>query len=67
MQILSAPGALVRDPVTKRVVSTTEPLEVDPADVHWARLLADGDLIAAPDPVEPDRAAPADLDQEDAQ
>lgn len=48
MKIVSAPGALVRDPVTQRVVSEHDPLTIDPLDVHWARLLIDGDVLPAP-------------------
>lgn len=43
MLIVSVPGRLVRDPVTSRPVDTT-PIEIDPTDPYWARLLADGDV-----------------------
>jgi hypothetical protein len=59
MQIIAAPGALVRDPVTNRVVSENVPLTVDPLDVHWARLLLDRDVLPAPsdDPAPPAQPA----------
>lgn len=44
MDIVSVPGRLVRDPVTRRVVGDT-PVSVDPAAAPWARLLADGDVV----------------------
>lgn len=47
MLIISVPGRLVRDPVTRRVVDET-PIEIDPLDLTWSRLLADGDVQEAP-------------------
>lgn len=47
MQIVSVPGRLVRDPVTKLPVDKTG-ITIDPNDLHWARLLADGDVAEAP-------------------
>lgn len=64
MQIIAAPGALVRDPVTNRVVSERDPLTVDPLDVYWARLLLDHDVLPAPsnDPAPPAIAPAASSD-----
>ncbi|WP_125996097.1 DUF2635 domain-containing protein [Sphingomonas sp. S-NIH.Pt15_0812] len=47
MQIVSVPGRIVRDPATRRVVDDAG-LTIDPFDPAWARLLADGDVAAAP-------------------
>ena len=47
MRIVSVPGRLVRDPATRRVVDT-DPITINPTDVYWARLLADGDVVEAP-------------------
>jgi len=47
MRIVSAPDRLVRDPATRRVVDT-DPITINPTDVYWARLLADGDVVEAP-------------------
>jgi hypothetical protein len=52
MIIVSVPGRLVRDPATRRVVDNNG-LTIDPNDVYWARLLADGDVAEkAGDPVD---------------
>lgn len=48
MRIVSVPGRLVRDPATRRPVDETG-IDVDPNDLHWARLLADEDVASAPD------------------
>lgn len=48
MRIVSVPGRLVRDPATRRPVDA-DGLVVDPTDLYWARLLADGDVEDAPD------------------
>lgn len=50
MQIIAVPGRLVRDPETRRVVGD-DPLSINPADPHWVRLLADGDVTRAPDAI----------------
>ena len=47
MRIVSVPDRLVRDPATRRPVDDTG-IDVDPTDVYWARLLADGDVAEAP-------------------
>ena len=65
MRIVSVPGRLVRDPVTRRPVDT-DGLSIDPTDLYWARLLADGDVVKAPDlartvtPVVDDKGTPVD-------
>lgn len=46
MIIVSVPERLVRDPATRRVVDDAG-LTIDPTDVYWARLLADGDVKEA--------------------
>lgn len=46
MHIIAVPGRLVRDPETRRVVGD-DPLLINPADPHWVRLLADGDVAPA--------------------
>lgn len=46
MIVNPAPGALVRDPVTKLAIE--DGAEIDANDPYWARALADGD-IATPD------------------
>jgi hypothetical protein len=53
MRIVSVPGRLVRDPATRRPVDETG-IDVDPTDLHWARLIADGDVAPAPDDAEPE-------------
>lgn len=52
MRIVSVPGRLVRDPVTRRVVDAAG-ITIDPTDVHWVRLIADGDVVEAPDELAP--------------
>ncbi len=47
MDIVAVPGRLVRDPETRRVVGP-DPIAINPADPHWVRLLADGDVARAP-------------------
>ncbi|WP_168727462.1 MULTISPECIES: DUF2635 domain-containing protein [Sphingomonas] len=47
MQIVAVPGRLVRDPETRRVVGD-DPISINPADPHWVRMLADGDVAPAP-------------------
>ncbi|WP_082467117.1 DUF2635 domain-containing protein [Sphingomonas sp. Leaf25] len=47
MRIVSVPDRLVRDPATRRVVDDAG-ITIDPTDLYWARLLADGDVVAAP-------------------
>ena len=47
MHIVAVPGRLVRDPETRRVVGD-DPILINPADPHWVRLLADGDVARAP-------------------
>jgi hypothetical protein len=52
MRIVSVPGRLVRDPVTRRPVDA-DGLTIDPTDVYWARLLTDDDVQEAPEPTAP--------------
>lgn len=47
MRIFAAPDRLVRDPET-HLPLPTDGKEVSPHDVHWARLLRDGDVVDAP-------------------
>lgn len=58
MLIVAVPGRLVRDPDTRRVVDEN-PIEIDETNPAWARLLADGDVAAAPAPKAPATPAPA--------
>lgn len=46
MIIVSVPDRLVRDPATRRVVDDAG-ITIDPTDVYWSRLLADGDVKEA--------------------
>ena len=48
MRIVSVPDRLVRDPATRRVVDDAG-ITVDPTDLYWARLIADGDVEEAPE------------------
>ncbi len=57
MIIESVPGRLVRDPATRRVVDAA--ITIDPTDVYWARLIADGDVRAAPATKVPKQELPA--------
>lgn len=56
MRIVSVPGRLVRDPVTRRAV-TEAGIDVNSQDLYWARLLADGDVEHAPDTAPARKAA----------
>lgn len=49
MRIVPAPDRLVRDPETRLPLSG-DGLTVDPTNLYWARLLADGDVVEAPEP-----------------
>ncbi|WP_157218673.1 DUF2635 domain-containing protein [Flavisphingomonas formosensis] len=61
MRIIAAPDRRVRDPETKALVPD-DGQEVSEHDVYWARLLADGDVVPAPEtPAEP---APSQEEQE---
>lgn len=53
MIVNPAPGALVRDPVTKLAIE--DGTVIDPTDPYWSRALADGDVL----PVDGDDAPPA--------
>lgn len=46
MKIVSVPGRLVRDPATRRIVDDAG-IDVDPADLSWTRMIADGDVAIA--------------------
>ena len=48
MRILPVPDRLVLDPETLRAVGA-EGLTVDPTNLYWARMLADGDVIEGPE------------------
>ena len=50
MFIMPAPDRLVRDPETRRPVGE-EGLTIDPTNLYWARVIADGDVVEAPEPV----------------
>lgn len=61
MIVNPAPGALVRDPVTRRALQPGD--EVDITDPYWGRLLVDEDLLPAdgadaPDEQEAPRTGP---------
>lgn len=56
MKIRPVPGLLVRDPATMAELPP-EGIEVAETDLHWARLLRDGDVVIAPE-----SAAPAKKD-----
>lgn len=47
MRIIAVEGRVARDPHTRRIVDA-DGQDIDPADIHWARLLADGDVAEAP-------------------
>lgn len=49
MYVKPAPGALIRDPVTK-LVMPAEGNNVPDGDLHYARLLRDGDIVKAAPP-----------------
>jgi len=49
------PGLVVRDPVSKQVMPT-EGMPVSDTDLHYARLLRDGDIVKCDAPeIQPDR------------
>ncbi len=52
MFIMPVPGRLVRDPETRRAVGE-EGLTIDPTNLYWARVVADGDVVEAPEPKAP--------------
>jgi len=56
MLVDPAPGALVRDPVTKLAIAAGA--DVDPNEPYWARALADGDLLPVETPEAGDAAEP---------
>jgi len=61
MRVVAVPGRLVRDPATLRVIDDAG-IEVDPNNVIWARMIADGDVrrVDVPEPeLEPSSDAPA--------
>lgn len=55
MRIMPVPDRLVRDPETRREVGE-EGLTVDPTNLYWARMIADGDVVEVKEPEAP--AAP---------
>jgi len=61
MKYVAAPGLLVPLPGRDgQFVSETDGIEVDPTSRYFARLVADGDLIPAPEPTsKPVPATPA--------
>lgn len=52
--VKAAAGALVRHPHTRQafpqVGDDADPVEIDDSDLHWSRLLRDGDLVPQPHP-----------------
>lgn len=50
MFVKPAPGTLVRDPATKSFVPE-EGMTVDPNNLDWARMVADGSVVVADAPV----------------
>ncbi|CAJ2714079.1 DUF2635 domain-containing protein [Burkholderia pseudomallei] len=45
MKVYPAPGLKVRDPVTMNLLDENEGLEVAEFDLHWNRMLRDGDVV----------------------
>jgi hypothetical protein len=45
MKVYPAPGLKVRDPVTMSLLDENEGLEVAEFDLHWNRMLRDGDVV----------------------
>jgi hypothetical protein len=56
MRVVPAPDRLVRDPQTGRQVDA-DGITIEPTDLYWARLLADGDVVEAP--ADPAPSAPS--------
>lgn len=71
MYVKPAPGVLLRDPVTKQLLSAApvegvkttvvpdEGMQVDDFDMFWRRRLRDGDAVRASDPKATTSAATA--------
>lgn len=69
MFVKPAPGVLLRDPVTKQLLSAApfqgvettivppEGMQVDDNDLYWARRLRDGDAVRVISPTKPAQAA----------
>lgn len=49
MYVKPGPGLVVRDPVTKTLMPA-EGMEVPDGDLHWERLLRDGDVVRTEPP-----------------
>lgn len=48
MKVYPAPGLKVRDPATMQLLDENEGLEVAEGDLHWNRILRDGDVTLTP-------------------
>jgi hypothetical protein len=48
MKVYPAPGLKVRDPATMQLIDENEGLDVGEFDLHWNRLLRDGDVTLTP-------------------
>lgn len=48
VRIVAVPDRLVRDPATQRPVDEVG-IDVDPLDLTWSRIIADGDVAIVPD------------------
>lgn len=69
MFVKPSPGVLLRDPVTKQLLSASpidgiettvvpaEGLSVDDNDLYWARRLRDGDAVRVLSPTKPAQSA----------
>jgi hypothetical protein len=60
VRIVAVPDRLVRDPATRRPVDAVG-IDVDPLDLTWSRMIADGDVAVADDQaaLEATESAPA--------
>lgn len=52
MRIMPVPDRLVLDPETRRAVGP-EGLTVEPTNLYWARMIADGDVVVIDETQEP--------------
>ncbi len=58
VRIVAVPDRLVRDPATRRPVDEVG-IDVDPLDLTWSRMIADGDVAVVADEPEPKATKPA--------
>ncbi len=60
VRIVAVPDRLVRDPATRRPVDEVG-IDVDPLDLTWSRMIADGDVAVADDQAAPEamKSSPA--------